>query len=266
MEVQLFPHSSRPGVGMRPRQENRRPMLPQHSRHCPVLEAGNGIGFLVYPPLEETEAFYAEFLGEGSYRFTFYMGSGATRWQPVFAVTITMPIGSLGRFREDVEFLVPDPPISRQAATEMVRVFIVPEDLGTPAGAITLRGGSNFRTPEGWDTVYSAVFNNIERPVAPMLVVRVETDWYAHDSEFRYVLQPGEGIPGAHNLPIGQVFFMPREQITLRDSTTEEVAEIALSRKSFARQKSEMTIATPHGLQYSPYYARQARVRKTEER
>ena len=27
-----------------------------------------------------------------------------------------------------------------------------------------------------------------------MLVVRVETDWYAHETEFRYVLQTGEGI------------------------------------------------------------------------
>ena len=41
---------------------------------------------------------------------------------------------------------------------------------------------------------------------------------YAHDSEFRYVLQPGEGIAGAHNLPIGQVFFVPREEITMRSA------------------------------------------------
>ena len=63
----------------------------------------------------------------------------------------------------------------------------------------------------------------IERPVAPMLVVRVETDWYAHETEFRYVLQPGEGIHGAHNLPIGQVFFVPRERVTMRDCTEDEL-------------------------------------------
>src|SRR5260370_33559445 len=96
---------------MKPRQENKRPMLPQHSRHCPVLEAGNGTGFLVYPPLEETEAFSAEFLGDGRSRFTFYMGSGNTKWQPFFALTITMSIATLGRLPGDAEFLGPDQPI-----------------------------------------------------------------------------------------------------------------------------------------------------------
>ena len=59
----------------------------------------------------------------------------------------------------------------------------------------------------------------IERPVAPMLVVRVETDWYAHETEFRYVLQAGEGISVSPTLPIGQVFFVPREEVTFRDCT-----------------------------------------------
>ena len=40
-----------------------------------------------------------------------------------------------------------------------------------------------------------ATDDEIRVAVAPMLIVRVETDWYAHDSEFRYVLQPGEAIP-----------------------------------------------------------------------
>ena len=108
----------------------------------------------------------------------------------------------------------------------MARMFVVPEDLGTPAGAVTLRGAWNFQTPPGWDAVYTPIFNMIERPVAPMLVIRVETDWYVHyATEFRYVLQPGETISASHSLPIGQVFFVPREKIILRDGSTE--AEIA---------------------------------------
>ena len=66
----------------------------------------------------------------------------------------------------------------------------------------------------------------IDRPVAPMLVVRVETDWYPHETEFRYVLQQGEGIPGAYNLPIGQVLFVPRDEITMRDCREDELAAI----------------------------------------
>src|SRR5437762_14200855 len=112
--------------------------------------------------------------------------------------------------KEEVTFTMKNPPITAEGAEAMARAFIVPEDLGTPPGAIALRGATNFQTPPGWDTVYTPIFNMIERPVAPMLVVRVETDWYPHETEFRYVLQPGEGIPGAHNMPIGQVFFAPR--------------------------------------------------------
>lgn len=237
-------------------------MLPQHSRHCPVLEAASGLGLLVYPPLEENEAFDVEFQGDGRYLFTYYMGSSATRWTPIFRNMMTLPVGGVGKLKEDVEFGVSDAPSSAEAARGMTRTFIVPEDLGTPAGAVTLRGATNFRTSQGWDTVYTSVINNIERPIAPALVVRVETDWYAHDSEFRYVLQPGEALPGARNMPVGQVFFVPRETVTLRDCTEEELAAIRASKTTFAHAKAATTQATPHGLQYSPHYARQSRARK----
>jgi hypothetical protein len=261
MEVRLFPHSTRPGVGLRPREDSARPLLSLHSRHCPVLEAGSGLGLLVYPPLEEHEAFQAEFLGDGRYLFTMYMGSRGTEWEPVFRITMTLPLGGVGQIKEDVEMLV-DAPISAEAARGMARMFIVPEDLGTPTGAITLRGAFNFQTADGWDTVYSAVLNNIERPLAPALVVRIETDWYAHETEFRYVLQPGEAIAGAHNMPVGQVFFVPRETVSVRDCTADELAAIRESKRAFAQAKSAVTLPTPHGLQYSPHYARQSKSRK----
>src|SRR5207244_4655489 len=156
----------------------------------------------------------------------------------------------------------PNPPMSREDASLAARAFMVPEDLGTPPGALSLRGATNFQTPPGWDTVYTPVFNMIERPVAPMLIVRVETDWYAHETEFRYVLQPGEGISGAHSMPIGQVFFVPREEITMRDCTEEELAEIRKSKEEFFREKHASKIATPHGLDYSLHYLRQSRTQK----
>lgn len=261
IEVRLFPHSTRPGVGLKPREDSARPLLSQHSRHCPVLEAGSGLGLLVYPPLQEHEAFEVEFQGDGRYLFTFFMGSPSTQWQPIFRTTMALPLGGIGKIKDDVELMV-DAPISAEAARSMVRMLIVPEDLGTPAGAITLRGAGNFQTPEGWDTVYTAVLNNVERPLAPVLVVRVETDWYAHETEFRYVLQPGEAISGSRNMPVGQAFFVPRETVTLRDCTADEVAAIRESKREFARQKSAITLPTPHGLQYSPYYARQSKARK----
>ncbi|HYR41516.1 MAG TPA: hypothetical protein VER98_00700 [Terriglobia bacterium] len=248
---------------MKPRRESQRPLLPQHARHCPVLEAGSSLGFLVYPALEQNESFHIEYEGEGRYQFVYFMATSAGKWEPVFTVTIVLSIGSIGMIKEEVAFASKKVAMSREAALNILRTFIVPEDLGTPAGAISMRGATNFKTPPGWDTVYTPIFNMIERPVAPMLVVRVETDWYAHESEFRYVLQPGEGIQGARNMPIGQVFFLSREEITVQDCTKEELAEIHRSQAEFFREKAAHKIMTPYGLEYSPHYLRQSRSRNS---
>jgi hypothetical protein len=175
---------------------------------------------------------------------------------------VVLPIGSMGVIKEEIVFTTPNPPIGLEEASRVARTFIVPEDLGTPPGALSLRGSTNFQTPPGWDTVYTPVFNMIERPVAPMLVVRVETDWYAHETEFRYVLQPGEGISATHSMPIGQVFFVPREETTFRDCTEEELGAIKQSADTFSREKAAFKIATPYGMEYSPHYLRQSRSSK----
>ena len=122
-----------------------------------------------------------------------------------------------------------------------------------------LRGATNFRTPPGWDTVYTPIFNHIERPVAPMLVVRVETDWYSHESEFRYVLQAGEGITVEHTIPIGQVMFIPREEVNLLDATGDDVKAFEEGRNEFAKKKAATLQTTSYGLSYSPQYLRQSR-------
>ena len=46
-EVRVYSNTRRPGVGMAPKREGSRPLLPQHARHCPVLEAGSS-GLLEY--------------------------------------------------------------------------------------------------------------------------------------------------------------------------------------------------------------------------
>ena len=262
MEVRYFPNSRRPGVGMTPRREASRPLLPQHARHCPVLEAGSALGYMVYAPLEPKESLYIEDEGDGRYKFVYYMETQERSRTPIFQVTLSLPVGGVGMVKEDVTF-VGNPLLSREAALAVMRVFLVPEDMGTPPGAIALRGATNFQTPSGWDTVYTPIFNMIERPVAPMLVVRVETDWYAHESEFRYVLQAGEGITLVHSIPIGQVFFVPREQINLRACTSEELKAIEESREEFSRQKAAASQKTSYGLTYSPHYLRQSRAQKS---
>ncbi|HKE85649.1 MAG TPA: hypothetical protein VKB50_17935 [Vicinamibacterales bacterium] len=261
MEVRLFPNLRRPGVGQAPRREGSRPLLPQHARHCPVLEAGSSLGFMVFAALEPKESVYVEFEGDGRYRFVYYLLTQDGKRTPIFQVTMSMSVGAVGMMKEEVTF-IGAPMLTREAALAVMRAFIVPEDMGTPAGALALRGATNFQTPSGWDTVYSPILNMIERPVAPMLAVRVETDWYAHETEFRYVLQPGEGITMEQSLPIGQVFFVPREPITFRQCTESELKAIEESRQEFNRRKAEATQKTSYGLSFSPHYLRQSRAQK----
>jgi hypothetical protein len=238
-------------------------MLPQHARHCPVLEAGSALGFMVFPSLEPHESYHIEYKGEGVYLFSYFQTSSPGKWKPIFSITVMLPVGGVGIMREEITFMAKGLSISTEDARNLMRAFIVPEDLGTPAGAVTLKGATNFKTPEGWDTVYTPVFNLIERPLAAALIVRVETDWYPHETEFRYVLQPGEGIPGSHTMPIGQVFFVPREEVTMTPCNNDELALILEARTNFFKEKAAHNISTPYGLQFSPHYLQQSRLRKT---
>lgn len=258
MEVTLFPNPRRPGIGLRPKKEAQRPLLPQHARLCPVLEAGSSLGALVYPPLANNEQVQIGYEGEGIYHFAYAVNTG-NKWEQLFTVTYRLAIGGIGLRTEEVRLMVPETPGFKETAKVMARMFMAPDDLGTPAGAVTLRGAYNFQTPPGWDTVYSSVLNQTERPIAPVLVIRVETDWYVHDSEFRYVLAPGETMSVSHSLPIGQVFFVPREEITFRDGTEQEISERHKTSKQFFDEKTAHKIKTPYGLEYSPHYQRKSR-------
>ena len=261
MDVRLIPNSRRPGVGLKPKREGTRPLLSEHARHCPVLEAGSAMGFMVYAPLEPKESLYLEYEGEGRYKFVYYLTTQDGARAPIFQVTMSLSAGGVGMVKEEVTFVGP-PMLSREAALAVMRVFLVPEDMGTPPGAIALRAATNFRTPPGWDTVYTPIFNHIERPVAPMLVVRVETDWYAHETEFRYVLQAGEGLTLEHSIPIGQALFVPREDVNLLDATPADLQDFEERRQEFAKKKAATVQTTSYGLSYSPQYLRQSREQK----
>jgi hypothetical protein len=260
MNVRTFSNGGRPGVGQPPRREGSRPLLPQHARHCPVLESGSALGFMVYAPLEPNEAVHIGYDGEGKYTCTFFLAVPGGTWDKVFTVAFQHAVGGLGAIRESVEYRAPR--LTDQNAINMAKAFLMPENLGTPPGAISLRGATNFQTPEGWDTVYTPIFNMIERPVAPMLIVRVETDWFAHATEFRYVLQPGEGMSLSHTLPIGQVLFVPREEVTLVPSTAAEHEAFQTSVSAFFQEKAAHKTTTAYGLQYSPHYLRESRRRR----
>src|SRR5881392_89802 len=119
MEVRLFPNSRRPGVGLKPRREGQRPLLPQHARHCPVLEAGSALGFLVYPALEANERFSIEYQGDGKYAFLYLMAGPKGRWEKIFSLVISLPLGSIGALKEEVTFAMRNAPITKEGAAAM---------------------------------------------------------------------------------------------------------------------------------------------------
>src|SRR3979490_1058302 len=132
MEVALFPNPRRPGIGLKPRREGQRPLLPQQARHCPVLEAGSALGFLVHPPLNENESFHIGYEGEGRYRFVYSVNPTGAKWEPILSVAFLLSVGGVGAAREEVTMLIPATPTSRETALLMARMFIVTDDLGTP--------------------------------------------------------------------------------------------------------------------------------------
>ena len=73
------------------------------------------------------------------------------------------------------------------------------------------------------------------------------------------MLQPGEGMSVERSLPIGQAMFVPREPITLRDATEEEVAAIHKAQSEFWKEKPAHRTTTPYGMPYSPHYLRTSR-------
>jgi hypothetical protein len=54
------------------------------------------------------------------------------------------------------------------------------------------------------------------------------------------------------------VFFVTREQITMRDRSEDEVAAIHHSRDEFESEKTAMRVTTSYGMSYSRRYARRA--------
>ena len=76
--------------------EGQRPLLPQHARHCPVLEAGSALGFLVYPPLEPNEVVSHRVRGRGTVQFVYFLTQPGGKWDAIFPVAFVLPVGGIG--------------------------------------------------------------------------------------------------------------------------------------------------------------------------
>ena len=130
--------------------------------------------------------------------------------------------------------------------------------LWVPPGAVAIRGAYDFRTPEGWDLVFTGVFNQ-PAPHLFALTARVETDWYAFETEFRYLLEVGEVLSGSGAAPVGQAFAVPRREVELEEAAPDTVAAFRASQDAFLAEKADQRHATALGFEFDSLYRSRSR-------
>ena len=256
VEVKVLPNPRRPDVGQKPVKEERRAWLPQHSRFCPVLEAGSGLGYLVFPPLEDDESYQMRYMQGNSYRFSFFINDAQGNPDLVFVIMTTPSAGS-GMLVDELVYRDPGYGMDDAQIRQLKEALLV--NLDSPPGGVGLRAATDFVTPEGWDTVYTGLFNEAQPPHLPVLTARVQTDWYAQNTEFRYILQPGDVVSAAPTTPIGQVFFVPREEVKLQPGTERDIARFNTTQQQYWEGKAKDQLVAPYGMKYSPHYRKSAR-------
>ena len=70
-------------------------------------------------------------------------------------------------------------------------------------------------------------------------------------------------VPRCDNKRIGQVFFVPREEITLREGTAAEITAREESSETYYREKADSKVKTGYGMEHSPHYIRRSRQQQT---
>jgi hypothetical protein len=105
------------------------------------------------------------------------------------------------------------------------------------------------------------VLNQPQAPALFALTARVETDWYAFDTEFRYVLQVGDVLSGSGRTPVGQAFVVPRTRTELRPAEDAEVEAFRSAQREFAVEKLRHRSTNAMGLEYDTAYREASRGR-----
>ncbi len=252
MRVTILSNQRRSGVGKAPARESRRAWLPQQARFCPVLEDASRSGFLVYPPLHPHESYQVRLTETNALRLTFYVGDPSGMRTPAFAVEVRPSAGIGGIDQQEVVYLEERASLTQQLVFEMVDALVT--NVNGPPGGIGLRGAHDFVTEEGWDTLYVGVLNEPQQPVLPVLAARVETDWYAQSTEFRYVLQRGDVVSVAGDAPIGQVLFVQREPVELVEGNDADRERFAEAQQRYWQERHSKDRTTNFGTTYSHHY------------
>lgn len=239
--------------GRRPERVATRPRLPQAAIHCPPLEEGNLLGWLVYPNARSSWEVERR---PDLIQVTHHAGKDADFGYPF--VLKAFEDGSRVAELMPPSGVALGPEQYHQAADAADKAF---HDIHNPAGAITVLGNCWFKTPQGWDSVWMGVTNQFDPPTPHAYTVRVQTDWYAGSPavEVRYQLRIGERMRVDSQTPVGMVVFLPREAPSVeflpypQDLRTERGLQIAEKYQAEnMRSRSQMS-------PYSVWYLRKKR-------
>ncbi len=105
-----------------------------------------------------------------------------------------------------------------------------------------------------------AVLNQAQPPSLRALTARVETDWYAFETECSaYVLEVGAIVSGSGRVPVGQAFVAPRREDRLHRTDQDEVDAFRSSQRSLTRMKLAVRAENALGLEYDIVYREASR-------
>lgn len=255
----MVPSRHRPGVGLSPARENRRAFLPQHARTIPMVEEANRLGFLVYPLLHLYESLQLQARGDGVLTATFFVGDANGWRQPAFVGRAARMAGFGGLNDMSVTILNHEAGYDEWSAGALLEALL--SGVHAPPGTVGVRGTHHFITPEGWDTVFTGVLNDVQRPAVGVLSMRAETDWFPMETEFRYVLEKGDVLSIIGGGPIGQVLFVPRDEPRLLETSAPERDRFADSLLEHAMAGARATRVMAYGGAFTELYqeAQQAR-------
>ncbi len=263
MRVTLIPNLRRPGVGRAPEPDGRRASLPEHGRLCPVVEDANRTGFLVFPPLESREALQIRYREENVFQITMLRDPGGGRPPVVmFAAEVRPAAGAPGTEIREIRHIDRAAGLDETGALELLDAFTT--NFNAPPGGIGIRGAFDFLTPEGWDTLYLGVVNETARPQIPVLTARIETDWYPQNTEFRYAMQPGDTLVVSGGAPVGQVFFVPREPVSLEPALEADVQDFVTRQEAYWTERAAKERTTPYGALIAHHYRDLQRLRRSK--
>ncbi|PKN83112.1 MAG: hypothetical protein CVU47_00460 [Chloroflexi bacterium HGW-Chloroflexi-9] len=259
LEVGVVSAGLRGGLGRHPTHENRRAWLPQQTRFCPVVEDVHRFGALLYPPLAPTESAQVVMRDRGEMLITFYVADELGQRLPAF--TARIGAGEPGDIDGAAITLTEHSGAYDEASARTLLTALF-AGANAPPGVIGIRSAYLFVTPDGVDTVVTSLFNDIVRPLVTPLTTRVQTDGESQVLACWYVLKPGLTFSIVGDAPIGQAFFLPREEILSRDASPVEEQQFVETQEQYWAERATKAKTTGYGATFTYHYRDHQKARR----